>query len=114
MPRALLLPRHTATQVVLWLPDWSALVLSCLGGDLKAIAAAFTLLVEAMHALDALAPPRSNQPPASQPASQQQARPGMRRVLLCVLAWMCACWYWYELLKRVPLPPSLKRQTTFQ
>eukprot|EP00614_Pseudopedinella_elastica_P014696 CAMPEP_0172581694 /NCGR_PEP_ID=MMETSP1068-20121228/992_1 /TAXON_ID=35684 /ORGANISM="Pseudopedinella elastica, Strain CCMP716" /LENGTH=919 /DNA_ID=CAMNT_0013374779 /DNA_START=63 /DNA_END=2822 /DNA_ORIENTATION=- len=41
-------------KAVLWLPDWSALVLSSLGGDTKAIRAAYTLLVESLRALDAL------------------------------------------------------------
>jgi len=41
---------------VLWLPDWSALVTSCCGGDVKAIRAAFVLLVEAVKALDKALP----------------------------------------------------------
>ena len=44
----------TEGRVLLWLPDWSALVLNCFDGDPKAIHASFTLLVEALLALDKL------------------------------------------------------------
>jgi len=39
-------------QAVLWLPDWSAMVLSSFDGDMKVIKAAYTVLVEAMRAID--------------------------------------------------------------
>jgi hypothetical protein len=39
-------------QAVLWLSDWSAMVLSCFDGDMKTIKAAYVFMVEALRGLD--------------------------------------------------------------
>eukprot|EP00301_Raphidiophrys_heterophryoidea_P019522 c4441_g1_i1.p1 GENE.c4441_g1_i1~~c4441_g1_i1.p1 ORF type:complete len:754 (-),score=211.89 c4441_g1_i1:165-2396(-) len=47
----LLLIRSNSSPIVLWLPNWSAYARSALDGDLKAIDAWYTLLVESLRAI---------------------------------------------------------------